>query len=165
MVTIYNAVSADGFIARKDGSEDFIPDDAWGDFLDVLRKHDAVVVGRKTYETLQTYPKAMIEEFEAVDIKRVVVSQDTNFHPKDGYSVISAIPEIPACGTSVLITSGPTLNTAAFRAGIIDRVVLNIIPKTIGEGIPVFNKTPELLLLSTEERPAGRKMHSYKFLS
>ncbi|MEI7741399.1 MAG: dihydrofolate reductase family protein [bacterium] len=165
MVTLYNAASADGFIARKDGSEDFLPDEVWDDFLEMLSKNDAYVMGRKTYETLQGYPKAMLEVLEAYKIKRVIVSRDADFDAGEKYSVISDILEIPKCGKNVLISSGPGLNTVALRAGIIDRVVLNIVPESIGKGIPVFDEMPNLELLSTIQKPMGRNIYSYKIKS
>lgn len=162
MVTTYNAVSADGFIARTDGSEDFIPDDAWDDFLNLLPSHDAVVMGRKTYETIQAYPGAIVDSFEAIPMKRIVVSRDEDFVPKTGYSTMASLFGIPTVGKDVLLTSGPSLNTAALEAGIIDRAVFNVVPVTIGEGMAVFNIEPRLVLLSTEDRPAGRKLCTYR---
>ena len=164
MITTYNAASIDGFIAHKDGSEEFIPDEVFDDFLDILRKHDALVMGRKTYETIQNYPKAMVETFEAVNIKRFVVSQNASFQVKNGYTVITEITEIPKLGNNVLISSGPTLNSAALRAGIIDHVMINVIPGNINEGIPVFDEMPKFALVSTEEKPAGRKLCTYDIL-
>ena len=152
-------------IARKDGSEDFIPDEAWDEFLGVLRDYDVVVMGRKTYETIQSYPATMVREFEDFRVRRVVVSQDANFKAKKSYAVISSVSEIPSLGDRVLITSGPSLNTAAFKAGIIDRVMINIVPETIGEGIPVFGEPVALDLLSTDEKPAGRKICTYAIAS
>ena len=50
MVTLYNVVSSDGYIAREDGSEDFIPDELWPLTLEVFKKFDVLVMGRKPYE-------------------------------------------------------------------------------------------------------------------
>ncbi len=161
MVTIYNAVSADGFIAHKDGSEDFIPDDAWDDFLEVLSSYDVIVIGRKTYEAMQAYPAAMINSFESIPMKRIVMSQKKDFLPKEGYLVMSSLSVLSASGKNILITSGPSLNTAALQAGIINRIMLNVVPVAIGDGIPVFNAKPVLGLLSTEDRLTGRKLCTY----
>ena len=53
MITLYNVISADGFIARLDGDEDFIPDDLWPHTLEFFKKYDALVMGRKTYDAMQ----------------------------------------------------------------------------------------------------------------
>jgi len=162
MVTTYNTVSADGFIARADGSEDFIPDDAWDDFLKILSSYDAIVMGRKTYETIQKYPSAMIDSFESIPMKRIIVSRKKDFVPKNGYFAIPSLSGISAFGKNILITSGPSLNTAAFQMGIIDHVLLNILPETIWEGMAVFSVQPKLVLISTKNMPAGRKLCTYK---
>lgn len=47
MLTSYNVISSDGFIAQTDGSEDFIPDEVWGDFLEFLGEYDALLIGKK----------------------------------------------------------------------------------------------------------------------
>ena len=159
---MYNAVSKDGFVARVDGSEDFIPDEAWDDFLELLGSYDAVVMGRRTYEAIQQYPRPMIEAFEKISIKRVIVSREEQFHPEDGYLVTSSLSEIPKVGVNVLLTAGPTLNSAALKEGMIDRVMLNILPELIGVGLPVFNQPPKLVLLSTKEALSGGKMCTYQ---
>lgn len=162
MVTLYNAASADGFIARKDGSEDFIPDNAWEEYLQILESYDVAVMGKKTYETLQGYPKEMLQLFEALPITRLVLSRDTSFQPKAGYAVTTELSDIRNAGKNVLITSGPALNTAALEAGIINRMMLNIVPVMIGDGIPVFYHQPELELVSTDRAPSGREVCTYK---
>ena len=55
MITSYNVISKDGYIATKDGKEDFIPSYLWDTFLDICSQNDVVVMGRKTYEAIQTY--------------------------------------------------------------------------------------------------------------
>ena len=110
MVTLYNAVSEDGFIARKDGSEDF---------LEILAADDVIAMGRKTYEVIQAYPSVMIRFFESQPMQR---SYQKDFSPKEGYVVRSSLLDISDSGKSILITSGPSVNTAALQAGIIDRI-------------------------------------------
>ena len=51
MVTIYNVISKDGFIARSDGGEDFIPEEIWEYDMQFFRQFDTWVMGRKTYES------------------------------------------------------------------------------------------------------------------
>jgi len=79
MVTLYNVISLDGFIARPDGGENFISDNLWGEFVELCKKYDAVVIGRKTYEAVQKYDKESREMFETINTLRVIVSSDKNF--------------------------------------------------------------------------------------
>ena len=38
MITLYNVISADGYITERDGSEDFIPDSVFDDFIDLCKE-------------------------------------------------------------------------------------------------------------------------------
>ncbi|MDD5050383.1 MAG: dihydrofolate reductase family protein [Candidatus Pacebacteria bacterium] len=162
MVTLYNVVSADGYIARENGDEDFIPDTVWNDFLDICREHDLFVTGRKTYEAIQKYPRQMIKEFEDLDVKKVVVTDDVHFVSKPMYTIAHSPTEAFTLGANVLVSSGPTLNTSALEDDLIDRVVLNVLPEKIGGGIKVFKSEPNLSLVSEKEMGGGRKWRVYK---
>ena len=162
MITLYNVISADGFIARKDGSEDFIPEGLWGEFLDLCKGYDTIVMGRKTYEAIQEYPRDHIEEFEKLDIKKVIVTKDNNFLVKPHYIISHSPEEALIIGKNTLLTSGPTLNTYFLEKGLIDKVILNVLPEKIGEGIRLFNIEPKLALVFEKEISVGRKWQEYK---
>lgn len=162
MVTLYNAVSEDGFIARKDGSEDFIPDEVWGDFLSLCKMYDSLVMGRKTYEIIQQYSEEMIKEFESLNIKKIVVTNDTKFQVKSGYITASSPKESISNGINILLSSGPTLNESVLSQNLIDVVIKNIIPESIGDGIKQFENEPNLVLEIEEDVGGGRKLCTYK---
>ncbi|MCI5108229.1 MAG: dihydrofolate reductase family protein [Candidatus Pacebacteria bacterium] len=151
MITLYNVVSKDGFIAGKDGNEDFIPDGMWNDFIDLCKKNDVLVMGRKTYDAIQSYPEELTGELENVSIRKVVITRQIDLSIKPQYEVITTVDEIPVLGENILISSGPTLNSAVIKAGIVDQIILNEIPVILAEGIPVFEVKPELELISTKE--------------
>lgn len=161
MVTSYNVISSDGFIARPDGSEDFIPDEVWDDFLDICRNYDTVVIGRKTYETIQGYPKEMVKDFEDLNIKKIIVTSNDKFIPKYGYLVANSPKDALLEGQDILLTSGPSLNSSALSEGLIDKVILNILPEKIGFGIKVFDTNPKLTLLSAVNKTGNRKLCTY----
>ncbi len=110
MITCYNVISSDGYITRKDGSEDFIPDQLWSKTLDVFKRFDVLVVGRKTYDAIQNYDKEPLDLLEKLDIKKVVVTRDKNFQPKLGYIVIYTPEDVLHIDENILVLSGPTLN-------------------------------------------------------
>jgi dihydrofolate reductase len=139
MVTLYNVTSADGFIADKVGKEDFIPDKFWDVFVELCKQYDVVVMGRKTYEAIQKYDHSL-ESFEKLPIKRVVVSRNSEFQPIQNYLKVNSLREAIKMGKNVLISSGPTLNNAAFAENFVDKVLLRVLPVSIGEGIPAFDK-------------------------
>ncbi len=161
MITLYNAISSDGFIARKDGSEDFIPDEVWKDFIDLCKKYDTVVMGRKTYETIQAYPKEHIQEFENLKIEKIIITRNKTFLSKSDYIITHTLKDAFATGNNILLTSGSTLNTSALKEGLIDKVIFNVLPEKIGEGIKVFEIEANLILISEKNTEGGRKWREY----
>ena len=140
MVTLYNVVSSDWYIARKDGSEDFIPDELWPVTLDVFKKFDVLVMGRKTYETLQSYEKDLLEPFERLAIKKIVISRNSNLKIKSGYTVARTPEDAIAHGSNILVSTGPILNNYLLEKKLVDKVIFHQIPIVISEGIPVFDQ-------------------------
>lgn len=57
-----------------DGAENFIPDSVFDDFIDLCKRNDAVVMGRKTYDAMQKYPKDLLDKLETLSVKKIVVS-------------------------------------------------------------------------------------------
>ena len=161
MVTLYNVVSDDGFVARENGDEDFIPDELWDDFLVLCGQNETVVMGKETYWSVQEYPRNLIKRFESLDLRRVVVTRDVNFFAKPGYVVLSSPEDVLALGGNILISSGPTLNAVFLEKALVDRVILNILPKRIGSGIKAFENEPNLVLEKEEAKSQGGKWQFY----
>lgn len=155
MVTLYNVVSRDGFIARKDGSEDFIPDELWPATLEFFKTYDVLVMGRKTYDALHAYPPELLESFEKLPLKKVVVTRNKDdFHPdpRFGYVVLHSATEVPLMGANVLVSSGPTLNDFLLEKGLVNKVILHQLPDEIGEGIRPFDPKVHQKLTSMNGR-------------
>ena len=161
MITLYNAVSRDGYIADKDKREDFIPDDAWNDFLSLLPDYDTLVISRATYETIRAYPKELIEELERTPIKRIVLTTNQSYPVKEGYTVIHTLDDIPS-QKSVLVTSGPTLNDALIRGKLVQDIIRSVIPVTLSDGLPQFTKEPTMPLVTTRSGENGRIWEHYR---
>jgi dihydrofolate reductase len=134
MITLYNVISEDGYIATEDGKEDFIPDETWSETLSLFKEYDALVFGRKTYESIQKYPTELLEPFEEMDIKKIIVTRDKNFRPKFGCEVLNTPKEILNY-ENVLVSSGPTLNNYLIEKNLVNKVILRKIPISIGEGV------------------------------
>lgn len=142
MVTLYNVISADGFIAHSDGSEDFIPDELWSKTLGLFRKYDSLIMGRKTYDSMQKYDKKLLEQFENLKIKKIVVSKNSNFIPKQGYETFQSPEEAIKDGSNILVSSGPELNTYLLRKGLVKEIIFwKLLNVEIGTGVqPFFDK-------------------------
>ena len=139
MVTLYNVISDDGFIARLDGSEDFIPDESWPETLEFFRKFDTLIMGHKTYDAIQEYPEELLRPFEALPIQKVIVTSDATFLPKVGYDVAHSPKEAIEMGKNVVVSSGPMLNNFLLAMGMVKRIVLRKVPQSLNAGIRPFN--------------------------
>lgn len=162
MVTLYNVVSSDGFIARTDGNEDFIPDELWRNFLDLCQKYGILIIGRKTYDTIQGYDKEPLRLLEELPIKKIVISGNHDFQPKPGYIVASSPEEAFALAPDALVSSGPILNNYLLSAGLVKKIILHEVPIAIGQGIKPFDKE-RIMLAPIDEVPNldGVRVHEY----
>jgi len=139
MITLFNVVSEDGFIARMDGNEDFIPDSLWPKTLGIFKQYDTLVMGRNTYESLQQYPPELLGPLEALPIRKVVVSGSMEFRPKAGYEIARTPESAVEGGGNILVCSGPALNNALLRAKLADRVLWQTVPVSVGEGMRPYD--------------------------
>jgi dihydrofolate reductase len=164
MVTSYNVVSHDGYIARKNGDEDFIPDLLWKHTLNFFKQFDVIIMGRKTYETIRSYPSELLKPFEELSLEKIVVTKNRKFQLRNGYRIANT-PEdalTDSFGKKVLVSSGPTLNTYLLEHGKLDRVVFDILEENIGDGIkPFTTDTNEYLQFSSEKKISGVREMTY----
>lgn len=136
------AISANGIIATDSGSEEFLSDDNWLQFVKITNKIGCFIWGRKTYEAVIQWPKSYFEELK--DVKKIIVSK-TNIQLKDGFILVhspeEAIQKLEADGfKEIIITGGATLNSEFAKRKLIDGVILYVNPVILGSGIPLFSK-------------------------
>jgi dihydrofolate reductase len=169
MITTYNVVSSNGFIATKDGKEDFIPDEVWNDFLDLCTetygKNGAVIIGRKTYDTIQAYADELIRPFEELPIKKIVLSRDNNFNIKKGYIVLHSLGDLDLLEEdNFLVSSGPDLNMSLLNNNLIDMVILNVLPISIKDRIKPLKTDISFYFanLTIEKKTEKRKFLIYR---
>lgn len=157
MVTLYSVISEDGYIAAKDGSEHFIPDALWPTTLKLIGRYDVLVMGRKTYEAIQQYPPELLEPFEKLPIKKVVVTTHKDFHPRLRYTVAHSPEDALALGKNVLVSSGLTFNNVLLKNNLVNKIIFHKIPVKIGEGMRPFEVSFEkTLILESEVELDGR---------
>lgn len=164
MITSYNVISSDGFIAAPDGTEDFIPDEMWKIFLDLLPNYDAFVMSSKTYNAIQNYDAVALAEFEKLETKKLIVTSQEDFTPKSSYTKISSPEESLDHGANILLSSGPSLNESFLNANLIDKIILVTLPVSIGAGIKAFNEMPHTELTTELELENGGMWREYALI-
>lgn len=140
---LYIAMSLDGYIARLDGSVDWLfdvegdgGDNGYADFYQTV---GSVVMGRNTYEEVLT----LSEEFPYADRPTYVLSRSEQ--PPAPHvqftteTVDTLIPRLKQNSDGdVWIVGGGILVEAVLAQKLLDKIEVAIIPKVLGEGIPLF---------------------------
>lgn len=155
-VILTMAVSANGIIATKTGSEDFLSHDNWIQFVKLARQIGCFIWGRKTYEAVMKWEGSYLEDLKGV--KKVIISR-SSIALKSGFTLANspeaALKQLGLEGfKEAVVTGGSTINTEFAKRGLIDEVRLDVNPAVIGEGIPVFapdNFEMKLKLVKTEQ--------------
>jgi dihydrofolate reductase len=139
-VILTMAISANGIIATKTGSEDFLSHDNWLQFVKLAKRVGCFVWGRKTYEAVMKWEGDYLKELEG--IKKIIISH-SDIKLMEGFELAKspeeALKKFEEYGfEEVIITGGSTINSAFAKAGLLDEVIFDINPSILGEGIPVF---------------------------
>jgi dihydrofolate reductase len=139
-VILYVAPSLDGFIARKDGSIDWFTkyestDEDYG-YNAFLEGIDALLMGRKTYEQILGF-----REWPYDGKQCFVFSKESINDPR-----VTAVPEpVPFTralkekdGKNIWLVGGGQAIALLLVHGLIDELILTIIPVILGGGIRLF---------------------------
>ncbi len=156
--SIYVATSLDGFIARKNGAIDWlneanktVPEDEDCGFISFMNSIDALIMGRKTFETVLSFGC----EWPYGDTPVIVLSHKNVEIPNNLQTTVSFSNESPTELTKRLkkkgakrlyIDGGATIHSFLKEDQIKD-ITITVIPIVIGDGIPLFGKLQEDILL------------------
>jgi len=144
---IYIATSLDGFIARKDGSIDWLnnienPTNEDYGYNEFIKKIDALVIGRGTYEFVLNSPRWPYQKkvfLLSTTIKSVLDIL------KDKLTLLSMTPKeivsyLSKNGYSNIYVDGGITIQNFLKEDLIDEMIITRIPVLIGSGIPLFGK-------------------------
>ncbi len=166
-IVLYSAISLDGFIARPDGSIDWLPTSGvdYG-YESFYQNIGVTLMGHKTYRQVLTFgefPYKGKQNF--VFTKNMDLTEDDHvrFINQDHASFIKKLKEDP--GMDIWLVGGGQINQFFLDHGFIDRMILFIIPVTIGSGISLFKGNPSQhswLLAHCQTHPDGTLEIHYK---
>lgn len=145
------ANSLDNYIAREDGSFDWI---MFGEetaelMKDMWTRFDAMVMGRKTYDIAAGAGKPSKSEKKKNpygNIDTYVFSRTLEAGERDGVTFVSDDPGKfvrklkKQKGGDICVMGGGEIGTVLLDAGVIDEIGFNIHPLLLGSGIPLFHK-------------------------
>lgn len=148
------AASLDGFIARKDGSVDWLETSdefADGDTMDpefvarVLRSIDCYVMGSRTYETASGFeakglgwPYGDTPTFVLTHRSLPRTRSTVEFYAGDLTHLVNEC--LRPTYRSIWVAGGGTVAADCLRLGLVDDIRYAILPVLIDDGIPFFER-------------------------
>lgn len=168
-ISVFIGTSVDGFIARPNGDLDFLPPDGGEPhgYNEFMASVDALVIGRKTFETVLAYPTwpygdkpVVVLSSRPLDLSAVrggVVEQMAG-------TPAEIVSKLAATGAHHLYVDGGVTIQGFLRAGLIQRLIITRVPVLIGEGIPLFGALPRdirLRHIATQHYPSGMVSTEY----
>ena len=140
--SVFIGTSLDGFIARTNGDLDWLPpgggeEHGYDAFMATV---DALVIGRKTYETVLTFDTWPYGE------KPVYVLSTRTLAPALPGAVVERlsgppaeiVAQLAARGVGHVYVDGGITIQGFLQAGLIQRLIITRIPVLLGAGIPLF---------------------------
>jgi|SRR5580693_1048034 dihydrofolate reductase len=169
-ISVFIGVSVDGFIARPDGALDFLPEGGgephgYNEFIAGI---DAIVIGRKTFETVVAFPewpygkkRVVVLSSQRIDLPVEVgaVVEQTSGDPAE------IVAKLAGSGAHDLYIDGGITIQRFLRAGLIQRLIITRVPVLIGEGISLFGSLPgdvRLIHIATQHYPNGLVKSEYQ---
>ena len=156
-VSVFIATSLDGFIARRDGSIDWLneanamlPEGEDCGFMAFMDSVDTLIMGRKTYEQVLSFG-----QWPYGDTPVVVLSHNSIEIPSHLLDTVSHSAELPSVLLKrlaandvkhVYVDGGGTIQSFLAES-LIDEITITRIPVVIGDGIPLFAPMAEYIKL------------------
>jgi diaminohydroxyphosphoribosylaminopyrimidine deaminase/5-amino-6-(5-phosphoribosylamino)uracil reductase len=136
-VTLKLALTADGFVARKDGTSQWITGEAARAHAHRERaRNDAILVGGGTLRADAPRLDVRLAGLESRSPRRFIL---TSGAAPDGWTALSVPGEIAGMDAQYLMVEGGAQVAEAFlAAGLVDRLLLYRAPVEFGQGIPGF---------------------------
>jgi dihydrofolate reductase len=176
--SVFVGTSLDGFIARLNGSFDFLPANGGEPhgYDEFIASIDAIVMGRNTFETVLTLgPWPYSGKRVVVLSSRPLTRSLADLSASSGGvieqmagSPAQIVAQLAASGAHHLYIDGGITIQQFLRAGLIQRLIITRVPVLIGEGIPLFGSLPHdvrLRHVMTRHYPSGLVSSEYQVIA
>jgi dihydrofolate reductase len=160
--SVFCATSIDGFIARKDGSLDWLmgsdpnspgppPESGYEAFMDSV---DYVILGRNTFDVvlkMMTSTWFYRKPVHVLTHRPITLPEMLKGKVEFGsHTPVETVAMMEKRGAKRLYIDGGKTVQSFLRVGLIDDLTIGQIPILIGEGIPLFGSLPRDIKLEIE---------------
>ncbi len=148
-IILYIAASIDNYIAKTDGKVDWLDDPDFAlqegedyGYDDFYKSIDTTLMGNATYQEVLgfdvPFPYPDKTNYVFSRSKQEGKHEFVKFISSDIVKFITELKEKD--GKNIWLVGGGQINTIFLENGLIDQIILTIIPITLGDGIPLFQK-------------------------
>lgn len=170
-VILYIACSVDGYIAKPGDDLSFLEcvakeGEDYG-YAEFSKSVDTVIMGRRTYEWVMS----QVEEFPHQDKETYIITRElresignVHFYADDLETLIDRLKRKE--GKNIFVDGGAQVVKMILEVGLLDEMIISIVPVLLGDGIQLFAKgIPEknLKLLSCRNFESGLVQVHYTF--
>lgn len=137
-VVQYNAITVNGYIAKEDDNVDFVSEESWRSYQEIVKKARGAVVGRRTYDLMPP------EEFLDACLYVVLTRNKSLKSSRPNVIFMTEVPDeilnlFESRGLKeVCVLGGGKLNTSFMKEGLVDEIYLDVEPFVFGRGIKLF---------------------------
>ncbi len=155
-IKLFIACSLDGYIAKEDGSVNWLPENTDSGYDQFYSSIDTVLMGQKTYEQILTFGK-----YPYKDKISYVFSRNPNQKKDENVEFTSEVEEftkklVSSSGKDIWLVGGSEIASTFVNLKFVDELILSVIPVVLSKGIPLFKNIKEeikLELIKTTEYP------------
>ena len=175
---VFIATSLDGYIARKDHQIDWLENQGttteehgYTQFIDSV---DGIIFGRKTYEVVLNLTSGDDWPYDkpVIVLSQTLSTSDIPANLVDKVTITDQTPSnllatLDRQGWNRAYIDGGTTIQSFLNEGLIEDLIITTLPVLIGDGIPLFGKTPKdihLELISTTQYASGLAQSHYRVL-
>jgi len=165
--SVFIGTSVDGFIARANGALDFLPPGGgephgYDEFMATV---DALVIGRKTFETVLTfdawpYPKPVF----VLSTRPLATAPPGAVVERMSGAPADIVSHLAARAIRHIYVDGGITIQRFLQAGLIQRLIITRVPVLIGTGVPLFGALAHDIVLkhvATRQYASGLVQSEY----
>ena len=164
-VQVYIAKSLDGYIARENGTIDWLPQPSESSFNTFYKSIDTVIMGKTTYDQILTFGAYPYQDKKSFVFTRTQKNNDKNVE------FVSNVKKFVndylfKSEENIWLVGGGKLIGTFLKLGVVDEIITTVIPILLGKGISLFQDIEndiKLKLVKTERYGPLVDLH-YKVL-